>query len=101
MEYKKIATGLNNIDFLAAQSDCPYENEKIVWLLHQLENIEAKHSLRILLKVLEVKDLKLRTGPNFKTLFGENILGSSIEDFPFIEEQVNYYNTEDYKKKSS
>lgn len=88
----EIAKNLYAINFLTAQSDCPQENEKITYLLWQLEKMDTKQALRLMLEVIEVLSLDLDT--NFKD--PENPFRDMI-DFRYI--SLDDYPTGDYNKR--
>lgn len=57
MTPQQIAKELLGISWLTAQSDCQEENEKITYLLSQIEMLPPKQGLRLILSVLEVVSL--------------------------------------------
>lgn len=88
MTNKELAKNLYNIDWGSVQCDCQHENEKVTYLLSELETYSKEESLRIMIKVLEAVSLELKypeTDSPFK----------GLSDFNYLNK--NIYNTSYYK----
>lgn len=57
---KALAKEVFSIDWARSQSDCIHENDKIREILFSLESLSKDEGLRLMMKVLEAKELSLK-----------------------------------------
>lgn len=91
MTAKQIAQQMFTIDWQRVQSDSPYENERVMFLINELEKMDSKQALRLLVFVIEAKALTME----FKD---EQTSFSDMGEFKYIEDKLQDYPTDEYKK---
>lgn len=89
---QQLAKDLYSIDWVAIQTDCVHENEKLKFILYQIEKLVPTEQVRLMLQVLEATQLKLRFAHQEKHPFDD------MHDFKYIDSYLKGYSTEDYKK---
>ncbi len=84
MTPKELAQEINNINWMSVQSDCPQASQIVQHLFCELERMNPKQALRLLMDVIEAKSLMLEGMGDvdaFKTLFTFEHVGSNLDNF--------------------
>lgn len=92
---EEIAKGLMSISWGTVQGDCVHENEKVRHLLWQLEQMDSKKALRLMLYVFEVAQLNNEFDVNdynnpFRDMGDMKYLKYNLDSYPTTEDYQPY-----------
>lgn len=91
MTPQEIAIAVDSVSWIGVQSDCPMENQNVTRLLFEIEKLPPKQGLRLLMKVIELKGLRIESD-----ISDPDNYFRTMTDFRNVDSALDCHPTDDY-----